>query len=109
MAIAIGDIHLNSLTYSQASQKYEFSKSRIQRAISGKADHKKGGKQYHLEWKCKASSDTTSPMETKKGKSDEVPEPAIFPSTSEIQGQEALPDLTQEEGDEEFPEVDIDA
>ena len=26
LAIAIGDIHLNSLTYSQASQKYEFSK-----------------------------------------------------------------------------------
>ena len=35
LAIVIGDIHLNSLTYSQASQKYEFSKSRIQRAISG--------------------------------------------------------------------------
>ena len=27
LAIAIGDIHLNSLTYSQASQKYEFSES----------------------------------------------------------------------------------
>ena len=62
-----------------------------------------------MEWKRKASSDTTSPMKAKKGKSDEVPEPAIFPSTSEIQGQETLPDLTQEEGDEEFPEVDIDA
>ena len=108
LAMAIGDIHLNSLTYSQASQKYEFSKSQIQRAISGKANHKKGGKQYHLEQKRKASSDTTSPMEAKKDKSDKVPEPAIFPSTSEIQGQETLPDLTQEEGDEEFPEVDID-
>ena len=30
LAIAIGDVHLNSLTYGQASQKYEFSKSRIQ-------------------------------------------------------------------------------
>ena len=109
LAIAISDIHLNSLTYSQASQKYEFSKSQIQRAISGKANHKKGGKQYHLERKRKASSDTTSPMETKKGKSNEVPEPAIFPSTSEIQGQETLPDLTQEEGDEEFRDVDMDA
>ena len=46
LAIAISDIHLNSLTYSQASQKYEFSKSRIQRAISGRTEHKKGGKQY---------------------------------------------------------------
>ena len=88
LAIAIGDIHLNKLSYDQASQKYQISKSRIQRAISGKADHKKGGKQYHLEWKCKASGDTTSPMKVKKGKTDKVPEPAIFPSTSEIQGQE---------------------
>ena len=48
-------------------------------------------------------------MKAKKGKMDKVPEPAIFPSTSEIQGQETLPDLTQEEGDKEFPDVDIDA
>ena len=109
LAIAIGDIHLNKLSYDQASQKYQISKSRIQRAISGKADHKKGGKQYHLERKRKASGDTTSSMKTKKGKTDKVPEPAIFPSTSEIRGQETLPDLTQEEGDEEFPDVDIDA
>ena len=45
LAIAIGDIHLNKLSYDQASQKYQLSKSRIQRAISGKAEHKKGGKQ----------------------------------------------------------------
>ena len=109
LAIAIGDIHLNKLSYDQASQKYQISKSRIQRAISGKADHKKGGKQYHLERKRKASGDTASSMRAKKGKTDKVPEPAIFPSTSEIQGQETLPDLTQEEGDEEFPDVNIDA
>ena len=53
LAITIGDVHLNSLTYGQASQKYEFSKSRIQRAISGKAGHKKGGKQYYQERKRK--------------------------------------------------------
>ena len=51
LAIAIGDIHLNKLSYDQASQKYQVSKSRIQRAISGKAEHKKGGKQYELEKK----------------------------------------------------------
>ena len=51
LAIAIGDIHLNKLLYDQASQKYQISKSRIQRAISGKAEHKKGGKQYKLEKK----------------------------------------------------------
>ena len=51
LAIAIGDIHLNKLSYDQALQKYQISKSCIQRAISGKAEHKKGGKQYELEKK----------------------------------------------------------
>ena len=37
LAIAIGDIHLNKLSYDQASQKYQISKSRIQRAISGRS------------------------------------------------------------------------
>ena len=49
LAIAIGDIHLNELLYDQASQKYQISKSRIQRAISGRTEHKKGGKQYQQE------------------------------------------------------------
>ena len=107
LAIAIGDVHLNSLTYGQASQKYEFSKSRIQRAISGKAEHKKGGKQYHQEWKRKTSGDV--PVEAKKDKpDDEVPTPALFPTVQSPQQQETLPDLTGE-GDEDFPTVDIDA
>ena len=66
LAITIGDIHLNSLTYLQASQKYEFSKSRIQRAISGKTEHKKGGKQYQQERKRKAEPETST--STKKSK-----------------------------------------
>ena len=99
LAIAIGDVHLNSLTYSQASQKYEFSKSRIQRAISGKVEHKKGGKQYHQERKRKTSGDKPD---------DEVPTQALFPTVQSPQQQETLPDLTRE-GDEDFPTVDIDA
>ena len=51
LAIAIGNIHLNKLSYDQASQKYQVSKSHIQRAIGGKAEHKNGGKQYELEKK----------------------------------------------------------
>ena len=107
LAIAIRDVHLNSLTYGQASQKYEFSKSRIQRAISGKAEHKKGGKEYHQEWKRKTSGDVL--VEAKKDKpDDEVPTPALFPTVQSPQQQETLPDLTGE-GDEDFPTVDIDA
>ena len=107
LAIAIGDVHLNSLTYGQASQKYEFSKSKIQRAISSKAEHKKGGKQYHQERKRKTSGDV--PGEAKKDKPDgEVPTPALFPIAQSSQQQETLPDLTGE-GDEDFPTVDVDA
>ena len=107
LAIAIGDVHLNSLTYGQASQKYEFLKSRIQRAISGKAEHKKGGKQYYQERKWKTSGDV--PVEAKKDKPDnEVPTPALFPTVQSPQQQETLPDLSGE-GDEDFLTIDIDA
>ena len=62
LAIAIGDIHLNKLSYDQASQKYQVSKSRIQRAISGKAKHKKGGKQHQQERKREAEQGTSEPV-----------------------------------------------
>ena len=69
LAIAIGDIHLNKLSYDQASQKYQVSKSRIQRAISDKAEHKKGGKQYQQERKRKAELEAST--STKKSKDDD--------------------------------------
>ena len=71
LAIAIGDIHLNKLSYDQASQKYQLSKSHIQRAISGKSDHKKGGKQYKLEKKHKESSTPTTKAKKAKVKEEE--------------------------------------
>ena len=112
LAIAIGDIHLNKLSYDQASQKYQISKSRIQRAISGKADHKKGGKQYHLERKRKVSGDTSSSTKVKKAKmereqeeEEEIPQLALFPEQAQ---QDILPDLV-DDNDDQFPEVSIDA
>ena len=111
LAITIGDIHLNSLTYLQASQKYEFSKSRIQRAISSRTEHKKGGKQYQQERKCKAEQDTSE--SAKKSKNDDEdeeeekaqPVPACFRQSKE---QDTLPDLV-DDNDDQFPEVNIDA
>ena len=112
LAIAIGDIHLNKLSYDQASQKYQISKSRIQRAISGKADHKKGGKQYHLEPKCKVSGNTSSSTKVKKAKmeweqeeEEEIPQLALFPEQAQ---QDILPDLV-DDNDDQFPEVSTDA
>ena len=111
LAIAIGDIHLNKLSYDQASQKYQISKSRIQRAISGKAEHKKGGKQYELEKKQKRDT-TTSATKVKKAKmeqeqeeEEEIPQLALFPEQGQ---QDILPDLVND-NDDQFPEVNIDA
>ena len=81
LAIAIGDVHLNSLSYAQASQKYELSKSRIQHGISGKSEHKKGGKQYRQGKKCKTAEESdTSPKEKKTRQDEEVPVRAVFPA-----------------------------
>ena len=107
LAIAIGDVHLNKLSYDQASQKYKISKSRIQRTISGKAEHKKGGKQYRQERKRKTSGDV--PVEAKRDKpNDEVPTPALFPTVQSQQQQDTLPDLVEDDdNDSQFPIVDI--
>ena len=67
LAIAIGDIHLNKLSYDQASQKYQISKSHIQRAVSGKAEHRKGGKQYQQERKRKAEQEASTSAKKSKG------------------------------------------
>ena len=111
LAIAIGDIHLNKLSYDQASQKYQLSKSHIQRAISGKTEHKKGGKQYQQERKRKAEPEAST--STKKSKDDNEdneeeeaqPAPACFQQSKE---QDILPDLV-DDNDDQFPEVKIDA
>ena len=115
LAIAIGDIHLNRLSYAQASEKYEFSKSRIQRAISGKSEHKKGGKQYKQERKRQApwEGESTEGKKKKSSSGKEVkggePSQVETPAEEEMGNPpETLPDLV--EGDEEdFPSVDIDA
>ena len=112
LAITIGDIHLNKLSYDQASQKYQISKSHIQRAISGKAEHKKGGKQYELEKKRKRDT-TTSTTKVKKAKmeqeqeeEEEIPQLALFPEQAQ---QDILPDLIKDDDNDQFPEVNIDA
>ena len=114
LAIAIGDIHLNKLSYDQASQKYQFSKSCIQRAISGKTEHKKGGKQYKMERKRKESpTPTTKTKKAKVGEEEEqeqekeTPPLALFPKQAQ---QDILPDLVEDDDDDDqFPKVNIDA
>ena len=111
LAIAIGDVHLNGLSHTQASMKYGFSKSKIQRVISGKTEHKKGGKQYQSERKRKGDEETGSSSQPKKLKDeegeeeDDHPVPVTFEGPKEEE-EEILPDLVD---DNEFPDVKIDA
>ena len=112
LAVALGNVLLNKLSHSQASMKYGFSKTMIQRSLSGKVEHKKGGKQYQQERKHKAEQEaSTSAKKRKDDEEDEEeeeaqPVPALFEQPKE---QETLPDLAPEEDDDDiqFPLVDI--
>ena len=93
--------------------KYQISKSRIQRAISSKAEHKKGGKQYELEKKQRKDATPTPAAKAKKAKNRKRagarggdPQLALFPE--QVQ-QDILPDLVEDDEDDQFPEVNIDA
>ena len=46
LLLAIGDCVANNRSQAEVAKKYRIPKSRIQRMMSGKKEHKKGGKQY---------------------------------------------------------------
>ena len=112
LAVALGNVLLNKLSHLQASMIYGFSKTMIQWSLSGKVEHKKGGKQYQQERKHKAEQEAST--SAKKRKDDEEddeeekaqPVPALFEQPKE---QETLPDLAPEEDDDDiqFPLIDI--
>ena len=51
--MAVGDCIVNKKSQAEVAMKYNISRSRIQRAMSGKKEHQKGGKQYQQEKKRK--------------------------------------------------------
>ena len=44
LLLAIGDCMANNISQAEVAKKYKIPKSRIQRMMSGKKEHKKGGK-----------------------------------------------------------------
>ena len=46
LLLAIGDCVANNRSQAEVVKKYEIPKRRVQRTMSGKKAHKKGGKQY---------------------------------------------------------------
>ena len=57
LLLAIGDCVANQKSQADIARKYDIPRSRIQKAMSGKCEHKKGGKQYRQEKKRHASEE----------------------------------------------------
>ena len=57
LLMAVGDCIVNKKSQAEIATKYSIPKSRIQQAMSGKKEHKKGGKQYQQERKRKTSEE----------------------------------------------------
>ena len=55
--MVVGDCIVNKKSQAEIATKYNISRSRIQRAMSGKKEHSKGGKQYQQERKRKPSEE----------------------------------------------------
>ena len=70
LLLAIGDCVINRRSQAETAKKYGIPKSRVQWAMSGKKEHKKGSKQYRQEKKHKLSEEE-NPASSKKAKKDE--------------------------------------
>ena len=58
--MAVGDCIVNKKSQAEVATKYNIPRSRIQRAMSGKKEHRKGGKQYQQERKRKPSEENST-------------------------------------------------
>ena len=58
--MAVGDCIVNRKSQAKVATKYNIPRSRIQRAMSGKKEHQKGGKQYQQEKKRKPSEEDST-------------------------------------------------
>ena len=95
--MAVGDCIVNKKSQAEIATKYNISRSRIQWAMSGKKEHRKGGKQYQQEKKRKKSEeDSTRSLKTRRNEReleriDDEPTPDIEGQNSKEDSGE-LPD-----------------
>ena len=57
LLMAVGDCVINKKSQAEIARKYGIPRCRVQQAMSGKKEHKKGGKQYWQERKRKMSEE----------------------------------------------------
>ena len=83
LLMAVGDCIVNKKSQTEIATKYNIPRSRIQWAMSGKKEHKKGGKQYQQERKRKTSEeDSTRSLKSRRNEKeleriDDKPTPVI--------------------------------
>ena len=96
--MAVGDCIVNKKSQAEIATKYNISRSRIQWAMSGKKEHKKGGKQYWQKRKRKKSEEgSTRGLKTRRNEKeleriDDKPTPDIEGQNSKDDSDE-LPDV----------------
>ena len=60
LLMAVSDCIVNKKSQAEIARKYDILRSRVQQAMSGKKEHKKGGKQYQQERKRKMSEEDST-------------------------------------------------
>ena len=94
--MAVGDCIVNKKSQTEIATKYNIPRSRIQQAMSGKKEHKKGGKQYWQERKRKTSEeDSTRSLKSRRNEKeleriDDKPTPDIEGQDSKDDSDELL-------------------
>ena len=96
LLMAVGDCIVNKKSQTEIATKYNIPRSRIQWAMSGKKEHKKGGKQYWQERKRKRSEEDST-ISLKSGRDekeleriDDKPAPVIEGQNSKDHSDELL-------------------
>ena len=94
--MAVGDCIVNKKSQAEIATKYNISRSRIQWAMSGKKEHRKGGKQHWQDRKRKTSQeDSTRSLKTRRNEReleriDDKPTPDIEGENSKEDSVELL-------------------
>ena len=93
--MAVGDCIVNKKSQAEVAMKYNIPRSRIQRAMSGKKEHRKGGKQYQQEKKRKPSEeDSTRSLKIRRNEREL--ERIDDESTLDIEGQNSKEDRSEQ-------------
>ena len=98
--MAVRDCIVNKRSQAEIATKYNIPRSRIQWAMSGKKEHRKGGKQYRQERKRKTSEeDSTRSLKTRRNEKEL--ERIDDKLTPDIEGQNSKDDS------DELPDVQL--